>query len=267
MAQAGRRMNQGHELQNTPTQPVSTQEPQLPHTGDPFTGCYRHYDRQPDAIRQCPADTVHRACAHAPFFPEKARNTWIVLALFCPPSTAGFYAFPLLRSWQSGKILRLSQEDKSLSFWAQTFLCVLAKQEGEGDGNYSLGCKNKNVTKKKKKKQVWVKGLPYTCEDLNLDLQSSPQQGMGALPVPCREMLRSRKRSSQASQPGMKSEEHQAILFQTRWNVSAEAQGCPSGSKPHYAAPAYPHTHITARTYKHTTAHTHVRARTHTHQK
>lgn len=147
-AQAGRRMNQGHELQNTPTQPVSTQEPQLPHTGDPFTGCYRSYDQQPDAIRQCPADTVHRACAHAPFFPEKARNTWIVLALCCP-STAGFYAFPLLRSWQSGKILRHSQEDKSLSFWAQTFLCVLAKQEGEGDGNYSLWCKNKNVTKKK----------------------------------------------------------------------------------------------------------------------
>jgi hypothetical protein len=84
-------------FQNAPAQPVSTRELQLPHTGDPLASCYRNYDRQADAIRQRPTDRIDRACAHAPVFGEKTRNTWIVLAHFCP-SAAGFYAFPLLRS-------------------------------------------------------------------------------------------------------------------------------------------------------------------------
>lgn len=67
------------------------------------------------------------------FFPQKTRNTWIMLGHFWV-STAGFYASPLLRSWQSGKILTLSQENKSLSFWTWTFLYVLAKEwSGEGE--------------------------------------------------------------------------------------------------------------------------------------
>lgn len=84
-------------FRNAPTQPVSTHELQLPHAGDPLSSCYRNCDLQSDAIGQRPTDRTDSACAHAPVFWEKTRNTWIVLA-HVGPSAAAFYAFPLLRS-------------------------------------------------------------------------------------------------------------------------------------------------------------------------